>query len=86
MKACSDLAGDAMPLEDEMRAEMRKLEREVDVIDQELEKLHTKILQLLIIRKKKEHDLRILRTNFDETDIDERDIQTTLARLLKEKI
>ncbi len=70
-----------MTIEEEMRNEIRKLEREIDSIDDELEKLHTRIVQLISIRKKKEHDLRILRANFELSD--DRDMQTTLERLLR---
>ena len=75
-----------MPLEEEMRSEIDRLENDIAVIDEELEKLHKKILQLLMLRKKKDHDLRVLKSNFGEIPIEERDFQTTLARLLKEKI
>ena len=74
-----------MPLEEEMRHEMRKLEKEIMLIDDELEKLHSQILHLIAIRKKKEHDLRILRQNFGEEN-DAAQIQTTLAKLLREKV
>ena len=50
-----------MTIEEEMINEIRKLEKEIDSIDDELEKLHNKIIQLISARKKKEHDLRILR-------------------------
>lgn len=75
-----------MSLEDEMRNEMRKLEREIDFIDRELEKLHAKIVQLIMLRKKKDRDMHILKSNFGEETEDDREIQTTLAKLLKEKI
>ena len=74
-----------MPLEDEMKSEIDRLENEISIIDEELEKLHKKILQLLMIRKKKDHDLRVLKSNFGDVSI-ERDFQTTLARLLREKV
>lgn len=75
-----------MPLEEEMKAEIKKLENEIMVIDYELEKLHNKILQLITIRKKKEHDLRVLKANFGEATEEDHDFQTTLARLLREKV
>jgi hypothetical protein len=56
---------------------------DVDSIDEELEKLHTRIIQLFSARKKKEHDLRILRENFEMAE--DKDIQTTLERLLRER-
>ncbi|MEM7819354.1 MAG: hypothetical protein QXD48_00815 [Candidatus Aenigmatarchaeota archaeon] len=75
-----------MPIEDEMRAEMKKLEKEIELIDDELEKLHNKILHLIMIRKKKERDLKVLRSSFGYEEEMEKEIQTTLAKLLKEKI
>ena len=41
-----------MPLEEEMENEVKRLEREIFVLDEELEKLHKKILQLMMVRKK----------------------------------
>ena len=73
-----------MPLEEEMRSEIRKLEKEIEMLDEELTKVHEKILHILALRKKKDHDLRALRMNFEPTD--EKEYQTTLAKLLKEKI
>jgi len=76
-----------MAIEEEMRIEMRKLEKEISVLDDELEKLHNKILQLIMLRKKKERDLKVFRENILGYDEDEDgQIQTTLAKLLKEKI
>ncbi len=72
-----------MTIEEEMRNEMRKLEREIDYIDDELQKFHNKIIHLISERKKKEHDLRILRETFELGE--EKDIQTTLERLLRER-
>lgn len=75
-----------MPLEEEMKTEIKKLENEIMALDYELEKMHSKILQLLTIRKKKDHDLRVLKANFGEITEEDRDYQTTLARLLREKV
>lgn len=71
-----------MPFEEEMENEVKRLEKEISVIDEELEKLHTKILQLIMIRKKKDHDLKILKRDFGE---DEKEFQTTLAKLLEKE-
>ena len=71
-----------MPLEEEMQNEVKKLEREIYILDEELEKLHKKILQLIMIRKKKDHDLKILKRDVDE---DEKEFQTTLAKLLEKE-
>lgn len=76
--------GDIMTLENEMHAEIKRLEREISVIDEELEKLHKKIVQLLMIRKKKEHDLRALKATFEE-EVDDKEFQTTLAKLLEKE-
>lgn len=75
-----------MPLEEEMRNEMYRLEKEVEMIDNEIEKLSTKIVNLINIRKKKEHNLKILRENFGLIKTEETDIQITLEQLLKENI
>ena len=74
-----------MAIEEEMQLEIRRLEREVAAIDEELEKLHKKILGLLGIRKKKDHDLRILRINFYGELPEDKEWQTTLAKLLREE-
>lgn len=71
-------------IEEEMRQEMYKLEKEIAEIDSELEKLNNKMISLMVVRKKKDHDLRILKTNFGLEE-PEGDIQTTLARILKER-
>lgn len=74
-----------MALEEQMRVEMRRLEKEISLLDDELEKIYEKMAHILAIRKKKEHDLRILRENFGEPSEDV-EIQLTLANLLKEKV
>lgn len=74
-----------MPIEEEMQLEIRRLERELTILDEELEKLHKRILNLLMIRKKKEQDLRVLKTNFYGELPEEKEWQTTLARLLREE-
>jgi chromosome segregation ATPase len=71
-----------MALEEEMKAEVRKLENEISLLDQELEKLHGRILQIIALRRKKEKDLKALRTTFEPSP--PTDSQSSLARLLKE--
>ncbi len=71
-----------MSLENEMRHEITRLETEIGQIDAELQKLQTKIVNLINIRKKKEHDLTILKSNFMETQ-EEMEIQTDLKQLAK---
>lgn len=74
-----------MTVEDEMKNEVKRLEREILLLDEELEKLHKRIVNILMIKKKKEHDLHILKANFIE-DKEDREFQTTLAKLLKENV
>jgi hypothetical protein len=75
----------AMPLEEEMHHELDRLEKEIAILDEEIEKLYTKVVNLINIRKKKEHDLKILKENFGiVTENRDREFQTTLERLLKE--
>ena len=74
-----------MPLEEEMHHELARLEKEISVLDDEIARLYTKVVNLINIRKKKEHDLKVLRENFGiVSDQDDREFQTNLARLLKE--
>ena len=70
-----------MPLEEEMKLEIRRLENEVALIDAELDKLNFKMAELVKIRQKKDHDLRVLRYNFfPELD---KERQSTLVGLIK---
>lgn len=62
-----------MTLEDEMRREAARLEREVKLLDAELEKLRGKTLQLLELYRKKEHDLGILKGGIEENYIAEQE-------------
>ncbi len=71
-----------MTIEIEMRNEIERLEKETADIDAELHKLQTKIINLINIKKKIEHNLRILKMNFNET-LEEKEFQTDLAQLLK---
>lgn len=71
-----------MSVEDQMKIELRRLEKEIEMIDDELEKLHSKLLSLIVLRKKKEKDLKIIRSNFGE-EISDDEIQTSLAKLLR---
>lgn len=75
-----------MPLEEEMRHEVDKLEKEIEVLDEEIQKLYTKVVNLINIRKKKEHNLKVLKENFGiYTELTDKDIQMTLSHLLKER-
>ena len=59
-----------MLIEEEIQSEIRKLE-----------KLHKKIVDIIILKKKKEKELHMLRG--DEED---KEMQTSLAQLFGEKI
>ncbi len=75
-----------MALEEEMRQEIGKIEREITVLDSEIERLYTKLSNLINIRRKKEYELRTLRGNFGIPDIEEKDLQTNLSRILRESM
>ena len=74
-----------MALEEQMRVEVRRLEKEIVLIDEELARLYKRIEHALALRKKKGHDLRILRENFGEPEEDI-EIKLSLANILKEKV
>lgn len=59
-----------MSLEEEMRREVDRLEREIEDIDMRLKKLHDKVFHLIELRGKKEHDLKTLKGSFAEEEID----------------
>ena len=71
-----------MSLENEMRQEITRLETEISQIASELQKLQLKVTNLINIKKKKEHNLSVLKANFSE-DLEEHEIQTKLDILLK---
>jgi len=71
-----------MSLENEMRQEITRLELEIAQIDEELQKLQTKVVNLVNIKKKKEHNLSVLKANFSEGE-DDKEVQTSLQQLLK---
>ena len=71
-----------MTLETEILHEIARLETEIVQIDVELQKLQTKVVNLINIKKKKEHNLAVLKSNFSETQED-REMQTSLEKLLK---
>lgn len=69
-------------LESEMRHEIERLESELSQIDAELQKLQLRVTNLVNIKKKKEHDLSVLSSNFGGAQ-DDREIQTDLNLLLR---
>ena len=70
--------GDIMAIEQEIENEIRKLEREISSIDDELQNIHKKIVDLILLKKKKENELQML-TGSEE----EKELQTSLARLFE---
>ena len=72
-----------MPLEEEMRREIKRLEEEMFLIDKELKHLNERTEQLLKVYQKKKRDLDILKSHFNSingnSEEDKKEIQTTLA-------
>ncbi len=76
-----------MPLEEEMRHEIIRLEKELEQIDLALKKLNNKIFILLDAREKREHDLRILKEGFETpVSYDVEDIEKILKGRRKLKV
>ncbi|MFA4819664.1 MAG: hypothetical protein WC613_01755 [Candidatus Aenigmatarchaeota archaeon] len=74
-----------MTLEQEMRHEVARLERELELVNVELDKVHARIIQLLDTRKKTEYDLRVLRGSVEENYIRQVE-EESLANILNKKI
>ena len=71
-----------MPLEEEMHNEITRLEDEIALLDEEIQKLYTKVTNLINIRKKKEHNLRVLKENFNlQVDEEEIQLQSSMSKL-----
>ena len=71
-----------MPLEEEMRREIKRLEEELFLIEKELKSLLGRSKQLLKVQMKKKRDLDILKSHFNEINgepQEKKKIQTTLA-------
>ena len=75
-----------MPLEEEMHHEIERLEAEIAKIDDDVHKLSVKIMNLINIRKKKEHDLKILKETFGIIPTETEEIQLSLSTVLKQKV
>ena len=65
-----------------MRHEITRLETEIAQIDAEIQKINVKMINLINIKKKKEHDASVLKANFSEV-YEERAIQTDLRQIAK---
>jgi prefoldin subunit 5 len=70
-----------MTLEEEIKLEVKRLEREIAFLDNEIDKLQSKLTQLLMIKKKKERDLNILKSNFEPVK-ERKELQTSLFKML----
>ncbi len=71
-----------MPLEDEMRREIKRLEEELFLVEKELKSLLDRSEQLLKAQEKKKRDLDILKSHFNDINgaiEQKKGIQTTLA-------
>ena len=68
-----------MAIEQEIENEIRKLEREISSIDDELQNIHKKIVDLILLKKKKEKELHMLKGDLEE----EKELQTSLSRLFE---
>ncbi len=70
-----------MTLENEIREEIKRIEREMKELDEELNDLNSRITQIQMIMQKKERDMKILKSAFGEGD--RKEIQTSLAKVVK---
>ena len=70
-----------MLVEDEMKREIERLRQQLALIDAELEKINKRSMDLLMSRKKKEHDLKVLLGHFNNSE--DKETQKTLANLLR---
>ena len=68
-----------MAIEQEIENEIRKLEREISSLDDELQNIHKKIVDLILLKKKKERELHMLKGDLEE----EKELQTSLSRLFE---
>ena len=58
-----------MTLEDEMKKEIIRIETEISMLDKELEKLQFRMAQILMRKRKLEHDLLVLRSHFEPIEL-----------------
>lgn len=75
-----------MSLEEEMHHEVTRLEKEIEEIDMRLKKLHDKVFYLIELREKKGHDLKTLKSSFNETYAEDIDLEKIMKGREKVKI
>ena len=68
-----------MAIEQEIENEIKKLEREISSLDDELQNIHKKIVDVILLKKKKEKELHILKGDLEE----EKELQTSLSKLFE---
>lgn len=73
-----------MALKEEMHNEIARLEKEIESINNQLEKLHDKIFHLIEVKTKDERDLNVLQGSLEESYITEVE-QESLKRILNRK-
>lgn len=74
-----------MTLEQEMRQEVVRLEKELETVNTDLERLHARIIQLLETQKKDEHALKMLRGSFEDEYIRQVEAES-LEKIMKNKV
>jgi septal ring factor EnvC (AmiA/AmiB activator) len=71
-----------MPYGDEIKKAIYRIEQDIDRIEREISELNSKIEQLQIIKSKKERDIRILRSHFNNEPSQKKQMQTSLVELI----
>lgn len=70
-----------MSLENEMKREIKDLERDIDSINNELEMLKKRVINLVKEKQKKQKDLRVLKNHFEPEEEIKKEMQTTLGSI-----
>ena len=69
-----------MTLEDEMKKEIQRIESEISLLDKEFDRLQFRTAQILMRKRKLEHDLLVLKSHFEPIEIN-KEKQASLATL-----
>jgi asparagine synthetase B (glutamine-hydrolysing) len=74
-----------MSLEQEMKFEIKRLENEILSLDTQIDRFNLQMSELMKLRQKKEHDVRVLKYNFypEELPETEKQRQSTLLGMVK---